>query len=91
VIAEAIDTAIAIGWAIVAWIAVGAAVVTIVLFTTILVGAWGWKATRRGLRARVSAEQPAGDPSPPGTAERHTAPRWARTDHHDHHDHEDAA
>jgi uncharacterized membrane protein len=49
-IAEAIDTAVSIGWAIVAWIMAAAFVVTVVLFTTMLAVAQGWKAARRALR-----------------------------------------
>jgi hypothetical protein len=50
VIAEAIDTAYTIGWAIVAWIMAAAFVATVVLFTTMLAVAQGWKAARRVLR-----------------------------------------
>jgi hypothetical protein len=50
VIAEAIDTAYTIGWAIVAWIMAAAFVVTVVLFTTMLAVAQGWKTARRMLR-----------------------------------------
>lgn len=46
-IAEAIDTAYTIGWAIVAWIMAAAFVATACLFTTILIGAWTWKTFRR--------------------------------------------
>jgi hypothetical protein len=49
-IAEAIDTAVSIGWAIVAWIMAAAFVVTVALFTTMLAVAQGWKAARRALR-----------------------------------------
>ena len=67
-IAEAIDTAVSIGWAIVAWIFVLAFVATTVLFTTMLAVAQGWKAARRALRgpswargrlrARILARKP---------------------------------
>jgi hypothetical protein len=50
VIAEAIDTAVSIGWAIVAWIMAAAFVATVVLFTTMLAVAQGWKTARRMLR-----------------------------------------
>jgi hypothetical protein len=50
VIAEAIDTAYTIGWAIVAWIMAAAFVATTVLFTTMLAVAQGWKTARRALR-----------------------------------------
>lgn len=87
-IAEAVDTATAIGWAIVAWIAVGAAAVTVCLFTGILVGAWGWKTARRALARRCSASQ-GSDGAPdvrdaPEAVQGHAArpaPSWARDDH----------
>lgn len=50
VIAEAIDTGTRIGWAIVAWIAVGAAVLTVVLFTVVLTGAWAMRGAWRAAR-----------------------------------------
>jgi hypothetical protein len=50
VIAEAIDTAYTIGWAIAAWIMAAAFVATVVLFTTMLAVAQGWKTARRALR-----------------------------------------
>jgi hypothetical protein len=65
VIAEAINTAYTIGWAIVAWIMAAAFVITVVLFTTMLAVAQGWKTARRvlcgpswrrgRLRARIHA------------------------------------
>lgn len=67
-IAEAIDTVVSIGWAIVAWIFALAFVATTVLFTTMLAVAQGWKAARRALRgpswargrlrARIHARKP---------------------------------
>ncbi|MFK0018236.1 hypothetical protein [Streptomyces sp. NPDC090798] len=49
-IPEAIDTAVSIGWAIVAWIIAFAFVATVALFTTMLAVAQGWKTARRVLR-----------------------------------------
>jgi hypothetical protein len=46
-ITEALDALFAIRDAILAWIAVGAAAVTIVLFTLVITGAWTWRAIRR--------------------------------------------
>ncbi|MBL3669088.1 hypothetical protein JL475_24455 [Streptomyces sp. M2CJ-2] len=64
-IAEALDTMWTLGWALTAWIAVFAAVGTIVIFATIAAGAWAtralWRATagpswrRSRLRARILA------------------------------------
>lgn len=90
-IAEAVDTATAIGWAIVAWIVAAAAVFTVCLFTGILVGAWGWKTARRALSRRCGApEAPEAAPDVHGAPEApqgRTAPSWARDDHN----HQEAA
>ncbi|WP_405883588.1 hypothetical protein OG762_36625 [Streptomyces sp. NBC_01136] len=84
-IAEAVDTATAIGWAIVAWIAAAAAVFTVCLFTGILVGAWGWKTARRALSLRCGApEAPDGAPDvhdAPEAPQGRTAPSWACDGH----------
>lgn len=63
--ADAVDTLITLGWAVAAWLAVLAAVATVVLFAVTAVGAWAlgalWRRTvgpswRRGrLRARIHA------------------------------------
>lgn len=83
-IPEAINTATAIGWAIVAWIAVGAAAVTVCLFTGILVGAWGWKTLRRALSRRCGASE-GSEVAPdvhgaPKAPQGRPAPSWARID-----------
>lgn len=80
VIAEAIDTGTRIGWAIVAWIAVGAAALTVVLFTAVLTGAWAWRAVRRGVTGSLAASQPVEAPDFTPTPAKPTAPSWARTD-----------
>lgn len=64
-IAEAVDTAIRLGVALLAWIAVLAAAATIVLLAGLAVGAWAWQAVRKhprspswargSLRARILA------------------------------------
>lgn len=90
-IAEAIDTAYSIGWAIAAWIAVAAAVVTIVLLAAAVTGVWVWRgvwrAVRRAYTAAWRAEStPCGSEAAeiaPGPAERRTArsvPSWAHTE-----------
>jgi hypothetical protein len=85
VIAEAIDTGTRIGWAIVAWIAVGAAVLTVCLFTVVLTGAWAvrgaWRAVRRDRTRSLPASQPPKAPDFTPTAAKPTAPAWARHDH----------
>lgn len=52
-IAEAIDTAYTIGWAIVAWIVIGAAAATAVLVTVVLGIHWVWRAIKWPSRARA--------------------------------------
>jgi hypothetical protein len=80
VIAEAIDTGTRIGWAIVAWIAVGAAALTVVLFTAVLTGAWAWRAVRRAVTGAWRAEQAAPGPESISTPQRRTGPSWALDD-----------
>lgn len=87
-IAEAIDTAYSIGWAITAWIIVIAAVATIGLIAAAVTGACVWKAARQAYRkawrGRQTPHTPAHDshvteiPANPSNAR--TAPSWARTD-----------
>jgi hypothetical protein len=92
VIAEAIDTGTRIGWAIVAWIAVGAAALTVVLFTAVLTGAWAmrgaWRAVRRGhkpvSRPRTLSRGSRDADAAPNPAQARTAPRRA-------HDEQEAA
>lgn len=50
-IAEALDTLITLGWAVLAWIAVLATVGTIILAAAALTGAWAWRAAWRAARA----------------------------------------
>lgn len=59
-IGEAVDTVITLGWALLAWIAVLAAVASVVLLAGTAVGAWAvrglWRTSRTaGARARRSA------------------------------------
>jgi len=92
VIAEAIDTLFVVCRAILAWIAVGAFVLTICLFTGIAVIAQGVKTTRRALRgpswarsrfrARIFARTRTRRPN------RRTRPRWV---HNQPLDYEEAA
>ena len=44
---DAIDTVIALGVALLAWIAVFAVVGAVVLFTGVAVGAWAWRTARK--------------------------------------------
>jgi hypothetical protein len=51
VIPEAIDTAVSIGWAIVAWIVIGAAAATAVVVAVVLGIHWVWRASTWPSRA----------------------------------------
>ena len=72
-IAEAIDTAYTIGTALLAWIAVAAAVVTVALVTAVLTGAWAWRTAWRGVTAAMSLVQHSSAPELPH--EPHSAPQ----------------
>jgi len=61
-IAEAVDTLITLGWALLAWLAVAAAVASIILLAAIALGWWAirglWRAARRPTsRARLAARR----------------------------------
>jgi hypothetical protein len=75
-IAEVVDTAIALGWALLAWIAVFAAAGTLLLLGTAAGIAWAWRALRKRHSGRLAASEPASVPRDPDTAER---PSGART------------
>jgi ABC-type transport system involved in Fe-S cluster assembly fused permease/ATPase subunit len=81
---EVIDTATVMADAILLWIVAAAFVVTVVVYTLVLTGAWAWRAVRRRSTGPLAASQPTGAPIPPHTAERHTGPQWA-------HDEQEAA
>jgi hypothetical protein len=90
VIADAVDTAITLGWALAAWIVLTAAAGCAAVYAGVVAAWWAgrtvWTAIgpRRALAARVSDEQPSRDPRPPEPAERRTqpptrpAPAWAQ-------------
>lgn len=96
-IAEAVDTVFTLGWALLAWIALTALVVTLAGWT-VAYAAWVaartlWAAcaamgARNGLSAPLAAEQPSGGPEAVTAPERRSEPRsrpapsWAHTDHH---------
>jgi hypothetical protein len=62
VIGEAIDTAVTLGWALAAWIAVLAMVAAIVLLAGTAVGVWAVRGARRVLYGRLSASGPSKAP-----------------------------
>jgi hypothetical protein len=91
VIAEAIDTAITLGWALAAWIAVLAAVASIVLLAGTAVGMWAVRGAWRVLCGHVAASrapqapfiQPAPERAPQRRSKHHpspAAPTWAQPD-----------
>jgi hypothetical protein len=102
VIAEAIDTVITIGWALLAWIILTAVFATLALYT-LVVTAWTvcravWRAGRAAWRAVRGRHAPDSRPQPvpcgsrdANTPQRATqarsVPSWAREPH----DYEDAA
>jgi len=88
---EAIDTLLAIADAILAWIAVAAFVVTVLLFTVVLTGASVWRAIRRRHAPATAPQRPSCDSSdasnPQRPARARTVPSWVREEH----DHQEAA
>jgi hypothetical protein len=102
VIADAIDTAVAIGWALAAWIVLTAVFATLALYT-LAVTAWTvcrliWRAGRHVWRAVRKPHTPDSPPqtvpcdssdanTPQKATRARTAPSWARQPH----DYEDAA
>ena len=90
----AIDTAVTIARALLAWLAILAAVITVALFTTVLTGAWAWqtvaasvKVARAWLSWRLrDFEAPevdgegSGAPEPSSAHTAPPAPSWARAD-----------
>lgn len=85
---DAVSAAVAVWHALLGWLIVTGVVAGIAGTAAVACIAPGVKAARRGLRARVSHEQPASDSSPATTPQRRTEPRpravpsWAHTDHH---------
>lgn len=80
-IGEAVDTAITLGWALAAWIAVLAAVGSVVLLAGTAVGMWAVRGAWRALRrpgSRPCGSRAAG--ATQGTSRAHVAPRWAAAD-----------
>ena len=74
---EVIDTASVMADAILAWIIAAAFVVTVVVYTLVLTGAWAWRAVRRDRTGSLAASQPSGAPESIPTP---TAPSWAHAD-----------
>jgi hypothetical protein len=86
-IAEVVDTAIALGWALLAWIAVGAALGTLLLLGVAAVVAWLWRIARRstgarkGLKGPLASSAATSDQIPDPPAERPSEALWALDPH----------
>jgi hypothetical protein len=86
VIAEVIDAAVTLGWALLAWIAVFAVVGTVVLLTGVVLGTWAWRTARKRPSSRLPAEQAPQAPEPQPDRKRRHTPAWAHTQPHDYED-----
>jgi hypothetical protein len=87
VIAEAIDAAVTLGWALLVWVLLLAAVATAALYALVVAVAIACMAVRRGVAAALAALQgsraPELLPEPQKAAESRTdahAPSWAQPD-----------
>ena len=86
-IAEAIDAAVSVGWALLVWIVLAAVFATTALFAVVVTAVCAVLAVRRGVRAALSLVQHSSVPELPREApeavdarsEPH-APAWARTE-----------
>ena len=89
-IAEAVDTLRTLGWAVLAWLAVGAFAAALGLLAVTAAVAWilraAWRLTgaRKGLYARLRAEVPKNAPRMLPTPQRRSQPRWALPDDETH-------
>lgn len=57
-IAEAIDTAVTLGWALLAWIVLTAVFATAALYAVIAAGWWVWRGVWRAVRALIARRAP---------------------------------
>lgn len=86
-IAEAVDTAAALGWALAVWVLLLAATATAALYAVVVTAALAWLAVTRGIAAGLAAVQRAGvpevQPEAQDAADARIAdrgPSWARAD-----------
>ena len=83
-IAEAIDAAITLGWALAVWVLLLAAAATAAVYALVVAAAFAWLAISRGVAACLAAVQRAGvsevGPEPQETADARAVPTWARAD-----------
>jgi hypothetical protein len=87
VIAEAIDAAVSVGWALLVWVLLLAAAATAALYTLVVAAAIACMAVRRGVAACLAAVQRHEAPVPPPGPQRaadarvaHSRPTWAQPD-----------
>jgi hypothetical protein len=82
VIAEAVDTATSIGWAIAAWITLTAAAATLALYAVVVTAAWPCRAAAEAVTAALAASRALralhGQPERYRPPQRRTGPQWAR-------------
>ena len=86
-IAEAVDAAIAVGWALLVWVVLIAVAATCALYTLVVAAVSAVLAVRRGVVAVLSLVQHSSGPDLPrdapeaaGARSEPHAPSWARTD-----------
>lgn len=86
-IAEAIDAAVTLGWALLVWVLLLAATATAALYAVVVAAALACMAVTRGVAAGLAAVQRSGVPEVEAGAQDATedraathAPTWARTD-----------
>lgn len=83
-IGEAIDTALTLGWALAAWIALMSAAAALALYALLTIAWWACRTAWRGVTGARSAVQhlkAVREPqSPQRPARARTAPTWAQPD-----------
>lgn len=83
-IAEAVDTALTLGWALLVWIVLLAATATLALWTILVTVAWACRALWRGVTAaRALVQRPAVPEllrDAPAAPQAPPRPSWAHTE-----------
>jgi hypothetical protein len=87
VIAEAVDAAVSVGWALLVWVLLLASAATAALYAVAVTAAVAWLAVTRGIAAGLAAVQRSGVPEvESGTQDAaearvaHSRPTWAQPD-----------
>ncbi|WP_406417984.1 hypothetical protein [Streptomyces sp. NBC_01614] len=78
-IAEAIDTALTLAWALAGWVIFLATVAAILALAATATGVWGVRALRRAVKAPLAAEHAPQAPESTRAAKRRPTPSWAHT------------